>query len=311
MRKKTIILFCAMMTASLLLSATGCDAMETCFAPAGVQVEKEVRIDTGASNKAEARNEAADPTEKEVKGAGDTEEPDSPDADPGIKLKQDDPLLSSKFVQKAKETDDLPDPLNPIIDPTVEQNPEDPDGFDLWPEIEPKPVEPDTPFIEPQIEPYPGYRGDGEGNSIALCGEVNMLKFHLTTTGASGSKLEQGYYIRETGDKDYPYMLVVYTGEYPTGGYYSYISDLFYASENFMITVTTIAPPADASVTQAIIYPYCGILLSKLPEKIDVINAAVIDPTSDSNSGLYKEILPDEIPADVTPIDVFDAEYYE
>ena len=317
MKKKSLNLICGAMAAAMLLSATGCVGKGATLTPEGATPEPGKLVEI---------TEAADPgknagSETDLNAV--TEEETSaetiaqPMVEPVIEPKPSDPDVP--FIEPVIEPKPT-DPADPFVEPVIEPKPEnpddptlktpwersvdpveyiDPDDYDANPgNIDPvigaNPVEPDVPYIEPQIEPYPGYRGDG--GPIAMSGEVGDLKFHLTTAGASGSALERGYYILETGDKDYPYMLVVNTGEHSTGGYSSYITDLFYSCDTFMITIATSEPSPESAVIQALTYPYCGILLNKLPETIDVIDAACM-------SGEFARIDPGEIPVDVMLVD--------
>jgi len=301
MKKKSLNLICGAMAAAMLLSATGCVGKGATLTPEGATPEPGKLVEI---------TEAADPgknagSETDLNAV--TEEETSaetiaqPKVEPVIEPKPTDPAdpFTEPVIEPKPENPDDPTlktPWEKSVDPVEYIDPADydanPDNID--PVIKANPVEPDVPYIEPQIEPYPGYRGDG--GPIAMSGEVGDLKFHLTTAGASGSALERGYYILETGDKDYPYMLVVNTGEHSTGGYSSYITDLFYSCDTFMITVATSEPSPDSAVIQAFTYPYCGILLNKLPETIDVIDATCM-------SGEFSRIDPGETPADVMLVD--------
>ena len=301
MKKKSLNLICGAMAAAMLLSATGCVGKGASLIPEGATPEPGKIVEI---------TEAADPgknagSETDLNAV--TEEETSaetiaqPMVEPVIEPKlsdPDDPFTEPVIEPMPEEPDDptAKTPWERSVDPVEYIDPADydanPDNID--PVIKTNPVEPDVPYIEPQIEPYPGYRGDG--GPIAMSGEVGDLKFHLTTAGASGSVLERGYYILETGDNDYPYMLVVNTGEHSTGGYSSYITDLFYSCDTFMITVATSEPSPESTVIQAVTYPYCGILLNKLPETIDVIDAACM-------SGEFSKIDPGEIPVDVMLVD--------
>lgn len=125
----------------------------------------------------------------------------------------------------------------------------------------------------------------GEGNTkenpveknvvtVPKSGEIGEgLAYELTEPSWMANEELPNYQIFKTGEEDFPYRIMITSGEHTTGGYEIFITELFYASDELVITVDETVPAPGPAVTQAFTYPKIGIKLSNLPGKVQVIDS--------------------------------------
>lgn len=105
-------------------------------------------------------------------------------------------------------------------------------------------------------------------------GTVAGIDYTVYNKGHVGGKETSGYSFNITGDPDSGYFIVINAGERPSGGYTVNITDVYEDSTGqFVIKVEETTPDPKSMVTDALTYPYCSIKVSKLPDKLKVIDA--------------------------------------
>lgn len=83
---------------------------------------------------------------------------------------------------------------------------------------------------------------------------------------------EKGYYFEKENLPDSPLYVYISGGEYGSGGYGLYITNIEVENGNFTITVNETSPKPDEVVTEAFEYPGSMIEISPKPENVEVRN---------------------------------------
>lgn len=122
---------------------------------------------------------------------------------------------------------------------------------------------------------YKSVKEDNNG-SLPEKGQVGNMKYEILGKDSYGNLMEKtkvrGYYVDQLEQLDTPYFIVIYSGKKTTGGYDVKIVDLGLNDEELIITVEETSPAKDASVTQAIDYPFCVLKLDQMPKDFKIVN---------------------------------------
>ena len=104
-------------------------------------------------------------------------------------------------------------------------------------------------------------------------GKTGGIDYKIVNIEYVTNAKEKGYFtLKMTVPKAYV-LIVITAGEKPTGGYAINISDVYEDEEgNFVVKTEETYPDAGSTVFEALTYPTCALSVSRLPEKLKVID---------------------------------------
>lgn len=120
-------------------------------------------------------------------------------------------------------------------------------------------------YLEPVVSPY-------SGEWPVDSGSLNGLKYDLEPISPENANPDRGYYVYGPDEGEYPVLIIIDAGEFPTGGYDVCIVNMEYDGNEFTVTIRDIAPEPDDIVPEVLTYPSVGICLSDLPSSIRVVD---------------------------------------
>ncbi|MDE7365628.1 MAG: protease complex subunit PrcB family protein, partial [Ruminococcus sp.] len=106
---------------------------------------------------------------------------------------------------------------------------------------------------------------------------------------------EKGYYFEKENLPDSPLYVYISGGEYGSGGYGLYITNIKVENGNFTITVNETSPEQDEEVTEAFTYPGSMIEISPKPENVEVKNQYGVKFNYIDMPLYYKEVSEEDI----------------
>ena len=120
-------------------------------------------------------------------------------------------------------------------------------------------------YLEPVVSPY-------SGQWPVDSGSLNGLKYDLEPISPENAAPARGYYVYGPDEGEYPVLIIIGSGEFPTCGYDVCIVNMEYDGNEFTVTIRDIAPEPDDIVPEVLTYPSVGICLSDLPSSIRVVD---------------------------------------
>lgn len=104
-------------------------------------------------------------------------------------------------------------------------------------------------------------------------GDAGDISFRLVS-GTVSDLPDRGYAIFDTNDSEdeYPFKLLIGSGEKSTGGYDIKIVNIEYDGTTLTVTVKETAPGPDDFVTEALTYPCCAAEFNQIPDSIEVVD---------------------------------------
>ena len=134
------------------------------------------------------------------------------------------------------------------------------------------PVETTGETSEPKPGAYRSVKEDYNGE-LPDKGILGEYEFEIGITGSFGMmKSNSGYFVETSEGSDPSVYIVICSGEKSTTGYDINIVDIGLQDGEFRITVEETSPAPGSTVGDAMTYPYCTLILNKLPEKYKVYN---------------------------------------
>ena len=109
-------------------------------------------------------------------------------------------------------------------------------------------------------------------DGMPLSGRIGDLKYEIVPEPLDGKTKIRGYMVYGGGKGEFPYTVIVASGEFSTGGHSIEITHLQADGSNLTVTVMETSPAPSAMVTQAFTYPCCAVRLSKLPKTVKVVS---------------------------------------
>lgn len=106
---------------------------------------------------------------------------------------------------------------------------------------------------------------------------------------------EKGYYFEKENLPDSPLYVCISGGEYGSGGYGLYITNIKVENGNFTITVNETSPEPGEEVTEAFTYPGCMIEINPKPESVEVKNQYGVKFNYIDMPLYYKEVSEEDI----------------
>ena len=105
-------------------------------------------------------------------------------------------------------------------------------------------------------------------------GTIGGIEYEVYNEGHVNGSGKRGYFIETLDQPDSPYYIIINAGEYASGGYDIRIVDLNIDDQGrFVITVDETSPAPGSEVTAVMTYPYCGLKVNKVPDKLKIVDS--------------------------------------
>ena len=113
---------------------------------------------------------------------------------------------------------------------------------------------------------------DGSRGDLPVSGTVAGIEYTVYNEGHTNGKEQGGYFIETSGQPDGAYYIIINAGERTSGGYEIRIVDIYEDTNGqFVVVVDETRPDPGSAVTAVMTYPYCGLKVSRVPDKLKVV----------------------------------------
>lgn len=148
---------------------------------------------------------------------------------------------------------------------------------------------------EPEVElPEPRDTDTNSETPFLETGTIGEYEYRIDNY-KQGIK-EKGYYFEKENLPDSSLYVYISGGEYGSGGYGLYITNIEVENRNFTITVNETSPEPGEEVTEAFTYPGCMVEISPKPESVEIKNQYGVKFNYIDNMPLYyKEVSEEDI----------------